>query len=107
MSSVLVLAVVRLGGGRVALVRVIALRRLGRLWLVDTLLDVLLSLSGLVRGGRRRVQPIDDHPTRKRAKDQRAHEQDHADHTESAKNVSYHVTHYQRRLLAERSIKEY
>src|SRR6267378_3732398 len=88
-----------------ALVRVIALRRLGRLRLLVTLLDVLLSLSGLVRGGRRRVQPIDDHPTRERAKDQRAHEQDHADHSESAKDVSYHVTHYQRRLPAERSLK--
>jgi len=51
----------------------------------------------LARSGRIRVEPLDHNPTRERAKDKRAHEQNRSGHTEPAQDVSYHVTNYQRR----------
>jgi hypothetical protein len=98
MSSVLVLRLVRLLWVVVAIVRVLGLRF--RLSVVACLVTVIL----LARSGRTRVQALDHNPTRERAKDQRAHEQDRSDHTESAEDVAHHVTNYQRRRLSERSL---
>jgi hypothetical protein len=49
-------------------------------------------------------EALDHNPTRERAKDDCAHEQDRADHTEPAQDVSHHVTNYQRPHLTERSL---
>lgn len=47
---------------------------------------------------------MNDHATRKSAKDQRARDKDHTDHAQSVENVAYHVTHYQRRTFLDWSL---
>src|SRR5258708_931884 len=67
---------------------------LGRLWLRLTLSSLIRIVTSLLGGGSggRRLQPMDDHPTRAGSKDQRACEQDRSDHTEAAAESAHHVT---------------
>src|ERR1700676_5157252 len=100
MSSFLVLVVVRLGRRMRGRLRR-ALLRLSIALLVDIVTSMLSAGS---RG--RRLQPVHDHATGDRPKDQRACEQDGSDHAKAAEDAPHHViTNYQRRSRKERSIK--
>ena len=101
MSSVLVFRLVVLLRVVVAVVLVFGLRLLRFLFVLVAPLVAPLLLAGSCWT---RVEALNHNPTRERAKDKRAHEQDRSDHTESAKDVAHHVTNYQRRRLTERSL---
>jgi len=83
---------------------VVCVPALRRIRLLVTVLTCLVVLGRLVRGGRRRVQPMDDHGAGEHAKKKRARQQDDADRAKSVEEVSHHVTHYQRSPSTERSL---
>ena len=99
MSSVLVLLVPRFGRrtgfgrGRIRPRRPISL------------LTCILALLLCARGGRRRLQPVDDHAAGDGAKDQCARNQAYSDYAQTAEDAPHHViTNYQRGPEADRSL---
>src|ERR1700686_3141476 len=100
MSSFLVLVVVRRRrwwGGRHRLF----LRRRSIALFVDIVTSLLSAGS---RG--RRLQPMQDHATGDRPKDQRAREQDRSDHAQTSEDAPHQVIrNYQRGSWTERSIE--
>jgi hypothetical protein len=100
MSSFLVLVVVRLGRRMRGRLRRVLLRLS-----IALLVDIVTSmLSAGSRG--RRLQPVHDHATGDRPKDQPAREQDRSDHAQTSKDAPHHVIrNYQRGSETERSIE--